>query len=180
MGEMPMITERGSFIINGAERVVVSQLHRSPGIAFETTPHTSGKTLFSFRIIPDRGTWLETQFGRSGQGSSRPSRKPSSGTLHDAMSSAAIIARWVFTGPNQLFCTATLFIGTSRLRGQCSPSARQHASRGPPLMIATASPRVAAAMTGRRSRPAKGGWERRFGSWMSAEFWANRGGSPAR
>ena len=62
MGEMPMITERGSFIINGAERVVVSQLHRSPGICFEVTPHTSGKLLYSFRIIPDRGTWLETQF----------------------------------------------------------------------------------------------------------------------
>jgi DNA-directed RNA polymerase subunit beta len=65
MGEMPMITERGSFIINGAERVVVSQLHRSPGIAFETTPHTSGKILHSFRIIPDRGTWLETQFDQN-------------------------------------------------------------------------------------------------------------------
>jgi DNA-directed RNA polymerase subunit beta len=65
MGELPMITERGSFIINGAERVVVSQLHRSPGIAFETTPHTSGKTLYSFRIIPDRGTWLETQFDQN-------------------------------------------------------------------------------------------------------------------
>jgi DNA-directed RNA polymerase subunit beta len=65
MGEMPMITDRGSFIINGAERVVVSQLHRSPGIAFETTPHTSGKTLHSFRIIPDRGTWLETQFDQN-------------------------------------------------------------------------------------------------------------------
>ncbi|MCC5833624.1 MAG: DNA-directed RNA polymerase subunit beta [Opitutales bacterium] len=65
MGEMPMITERGSFIINGAERVVVSQLHRSPGIAFEVSPHTSGKTLHSFRIIPDRGTWLETQFDQN-------------------------------------------------------------------------------------------------------------------
>ncbi len=65
MGEMPMITERGSFIINGAERVVVSQLHRSPGICFEETPHTSGKMLFSFRIIPDRGTWLEVQFDQN-------------------------------------------------------------------------------------------------------------------
>ena len=54
MGEMPMITQRGSFIINGAERVVVSQLHRSPGICFEVAPHTSGKLLHSFRIIPDR------------------------------------------------------------------------------------------------------------------------------
>ncbi len=62
MGDIPMVTERGSFIINGAERVVVSQLHRSPGIAFEVTPHPNGKPLHSFRIIPDRGTWLEVQF----------------------------------------------------------------------------------------------------------------------
>lgn len=62
MGEIPHITERGSFIINGAERVVVSQLHRSPGIAFESSTHTSGKILHSYRIIPDRGTWLEVQF----------------------------------------------------------------------------------------------------------------------
>jgi len=65
MGELPMISERGSVIINGAERVVVSQLHRSPGIAFEVAPHTSGKLLHSFRIIPDRGTWLETQFDQN-------------------------------------------------------------------------------------------------------------------
>jgi len=62
MGEIPMVTSRGSFIINGAERVVVSQLHRSPGICYEITPHTNGKLLHSFRIIPDRGTWLEVQF----------------------------------------------------------------------------------------------------------------------
>ena len=54
MGELPMISERGSFIINGAERVIVSQLHRSPGIAFEESVHTSGKVLHAFRIIPDR------------------------------------------------------------------------------------------------------------------------------
>ena len=62
MGELPIVTERGSFIINGAERVVVSQLHRSPGVSFEETVHTSGKTLHGFRIIPDRGTWIEAQF----------------------------------------------------------------------------------------------------------------------
>ncbi len=62
MGEVPMVTSRGSFIINGAERVVVSQLHRSPGICYEETQHTNGKQLLSFRIIPDRGTWLEVQF----------------------------------------------------------------------------------------------------------------------
>jgi len=65
MGELPLITERGSFIINGAERVIVSQLHRSPGIAFEEAPHTSGKMLHSFRIIPDRGTWIEVQFDQN-------------------------------------------------------------------------------------------------------------------
>lgn len=62
MGEIPVMTPQGSFIINGAERVVISQLHRSPGIAFEKTLHTTGKMLYAFRIIPDRGTWLEVQF----------------------------------------------------------------------------------------------------------------------
>ena len=65
MGELPMVSERGSFIINGAERVIVSQLHRSPGIAFEESVHTSGKILHAFRIIPDRGTWLEVQFDQN-------------------------------------------------------------------------------------------------------------------
>lgn len=65
MGELPMMTERGSFIINGAERVVVSQLHRSPGICYEVAPHSSGKSLYSYRIIPDRGTWLEAQFDQN-------------------------------------------------------------------------------------------------------------------
>ncbi|PWU07522.1 MAG: DNA-directed RNA polymerase subunit beta, partial [Verrucomicrobia bacterium] len=65
LGEFPMITKSGSFIINGAERVVVSQLHRSPGISFEESAHTSGKILYAFRIIPDRGTWLELQFDQN-------------------------------------------------------------------------------------------------------------------
>jgi len=62
MGEIPLMTPQGTFVINGAERVVVSQLHRSPGICFEQTPHANGKILHSFRIIPDRGSWLEVQF----------------------------------------------------------------------------------------------------------------------
>jgi DNA-directed RNA polymerase subunit beta len=64
MGEIPLMTPSASFVINGAERVIVSQLHRSPGICFESTIHTSGKVLFGFRIIPDRGTWLECQFDK--------------------------------------------------------------------------------------------------------------------
>ena len=62
MGEMPLMTPSGTFVINGAERVIVSQLHRSPGLAFEASQHANGKTLHSFRIIPDRGSWFETQF----------------------------------------------------------------------------------------------------------------------
>jgi DNA-directed RNA polymerase subunit beta len=62
MGELPLMTPQGTFVINGAERVVVSQLHRSPGIAFEAVTHANGKVLHSFRIIPDRGSWFEAAF----------------------------------------------------------------------------------------------------------------------
>ncbi len=62
MGDIPLMTPSGSFIFNGSERVVVSQLHRSPGICFESTIHANGKTLYNYRIIPDRGTWLEVAF----------------------------------------------------------------------------------------------------------------------
>ena len=65
MGELPLMTPQGTFVINGAERVIVSQLHRSPGLAFEATQHPNGKTLYSFRIIPDRGSWYEAQFDTS-------------------------------------------------------------------------------------------------------------------
>src|SRR5438552_14213889 len=62
MGELPLMTPQGTFVINGAERVIVSQLHRSPGICFESSLHLNGKVLFSFRIIAHRGSWLEVQF----------------------------------------------------------------------------------------------------------------------
>src|ERR1043166_191602 len=62
MGEIPLMTPQGTFVINGAERVVVSQLHGSPGIAFESSVHLNGKVRYSFRIIPDRGSWIEVQF----------------------------------------------------------------------------------------------------------------------
>ena len=65
MGEMPLMTKTGSFVINGTERVIVSQLHRSPGVFFEHDrgkTHSSGKLLFSARIIPYRGSWLDFEF----------------------------------------------------------------------------------------------------------------------
>ncbi|MBV1774854.1 DNA-directed RNA polymerase subunit beta [Burkholderiaceae bacterium DAT-1] len=65
MGEIPLMTNNGSFIINGTERVIVSQLHRSPGVFFEHDKgktHSSGKLLFSARVIPYRGSWLDFEF----------------------------------------------------------------------------------------------------------------------
>src|SRR5688500_9135018 len=65
MGEIPLMTRNGSFIINGTERVIVSQLHRSPGVFFEHDrgkTHSSGKLLFSARVIPYRGSWLDFEF----------------------------------------------------------------------------------------------------------------------
>ena len=59
LGELPLITDKGTFIINGAERVIVSQLHRSPGVFFDEIIHPNGKKLFSARIIPYRGSWVE-------------------------------------------------------------------------------------------------------------------------
>ncbi len=59
IGELPLMTETGTFIINGAERVIVSQLHRSPGVSLEESTHPSGKRLYSVRIIPYRGAWIE-------------------------------------------------------------------------------------------------------------------------
>jgi DNA-directed RNA polymerase subunit beta len=65
MGEIPLMTENGTFVINGTERVIVSQLHRSPGVFFEHDKgktHSSGKLLYSARVIPYRGSWLDFEF----------------------------------------------------------------------------------------------------------------------
>jgi DNA-directed RNA polymerase subunit beta len=65
MGDLPLMTETGTFIVNGTERVIVSQLHRSPGVFFDHDKgktHSSGKLLFSARVIPYRGSWLDFEF----------------------------------------------------------------------------------------------------------------------
>ena len=65
MGDMPLMTENGTFIINGTERVIVSQMHRSPGVLFDHDrgkTHSSGKFLFAARVIPYRGSWLDFEF----------------------------------------------------------------------------------------------------------------------
>ncbi|MCP4229396.1 MAG: DNA-directed RNA polymerase subunit beta, partial [bacterium] len=67
LGEVPLMTERGSFIINGAERVIVSQLHRSPGLVTKHKEHSSGRILFGASIIPHRGSWLEFLYNIHGE-----------------------------------------------------------------------------------------------------------------
>jgi len=65
LGELPLMTENGTFVINGTERVIVTQLHRSPGVIFDSDKgksHSSGKVLFNARIIPYRGSWLDFEF----------------------------------------------------------------------------------------------------------------------
>jgi len=62
IGDMPLMSDYGTFVINGDERVIVSQLHRSPGVSFEKSLHHNGKMLYSARIIPHRGVWLEFEF----------------------------------------------------------------------------------------------------------------------
>ena len=59
LGELPLITDRGTFIVNGAERVIVTQLHRSPGVFFGQSVHANGTKLYSARIIPFKGSWIE-------------------------------------------------------------------------------------------------------------------------
>ncbi|MFL5079251.1 MAG: DNA-directed RNA polymerase subunit beta, partial [Microvirga sp.] len=65
MGDMPLMTDNGTFVVNGTERVIVSQMHRSPGVFFDHDKgktHSSGKLLFAARIIPYRGSWLDIEF----------------------------------------------------------------------------------------------------------------------
>ena len=65
LGDLPLMTNNGTFVVNGTERVVVSQLHRSPGVFFdhdEGKTHASGKVLYNARIIPYRGSWLDFEF----------------------------------------------------------------------------------------------------------------------
>src|SRR5712675_493774 len=65
LGELPLMTDNGTFIVNGTERVIVSQLHRSPGVFFDHDrgkTHSSGKLIYSARVIPYRGSWLDFEF----------------------------------------------------------------------------------------------------------------------
>ena len=78
MGDMPLMTPNGTFVVNGTERVIVSQMHRSPGVFFDHDKgktHSSGKLLFACRIIPYRGSWLDFEFDAKDH-RVRPDRPP--------------------------------------------------------------------------------------------------------
>src|SRR6056300_365478 len=78
MGELPLMTDNGTFVINGTERVIVSQLHRSPGVFFDHDrgkTHSSGKLLYSARVIPYRGSWLDFEFDPKDQVFARIDRR---------------------------------------------------------------------------------------------------------
>ncbi|HNO76124.1 DNA-directed RNA polymerase subunit beta [Nitrosomonas mobilis] len=126
MGEIPLMTETGSFVINGTERVIVSQLHRSPGVFFEHDrgkTHSSGKLLFSARIIPYRGSWLDFEFDSKDYVYFRIDRrrKMPVTTLLKAMgfSSAQILAEF-FEFDRFTFSKKGIFFGLQpeRLRGE--------------------------------------------------------------
>ena len=79
LGEFPIMLGGGEFIINGTERVIVTQLHRSPGVDFSVEIHTSDKKLHSCWIIPERGSWISTRSSRrSGRSPASASRRPRS------------------------------------------------------------------------------------------------------
>ena len=87
MGEIPLMTDNGTFVINGTERVIVSQLHRSPGVFFDHDKgktHSSGKLLYSARVIPYRGSWLDFEFDPR-TWCMRPYRSPPQAASHDSV-----------------------------------------------------------------------------------------------
>lgn len=126
LGELPLMTDNGTFVINGTERVIVSQLHRSPGVFFDHDrgkSHSSGKLLFSARIIPYRGSWLDFEFDAKDCVFSRIDRRrklPVSIILRAlGMSDTEILD--TFFDKNTLFISqeeSSLELVPSRLRGE--------------------------------------------------------------
>ncbi|HBG93937.1 MAG TPA: DNA-directed RNA polymerase subunit beta [Chromatiaceae bacterium] len=125
MGDLPLMTETGTFIINGTERVIVSQLHRSPGVFFDHDKgktHSSGKLLFSARVIPYRGSWLDFEFDPKDNVYVRIDRRrklPATILLRALGYSAdEILARFFETDTFDLGETLALDLVPERLRGE--------------------------------------------------------------
>jgi len=113
MGEIPLMTDNGTFVINGTERVIVSQLHRSPGVFFEHDKgktHSSGKLLYSARIIPYRGSWLDFEFDPKDQVFVRIDRRrklPASILLR-AMEFLIVVLGWISNLTLRIKCSSGL------------------------------------------------------------------------
>ncbi|MBI4756064.1 MAG: DNA-directed RNA polymerase subunit beta [Betaproteobacteria bacterium] len=126
MGEIPLMTVNGSFVINGTERVIVSQLHRSPGVFFEHDrgkTHSSGKLLFSARVIPYRGSWLDFEFDPKDYLYFRVDRRrkmPATNLLKAiGLTPAEILAAFFETDTFQIGATSILWsLVPERLRGE--------------------------------------------------------------
>ena len=126
MGEMPLMTEKGTFVINGTERVIVSQLHRSPGVFFDHDKgktHSSGKLLFNARVIPYRGSWLDFEYDQKDLLFVRIDRRrklPATIVLRALdYSTEEILALFFETDHIQLQSEgATISLVAARLRGQ--------------------------------------------------------------
>ena len=104
MGEIPLMTENGTFIINGTERVIVSQLHRSPGVFFDHDrgkTHSSGKLLYSARVIPYRGSWLDFEFDP------KDFRSSCASTAAASCRRPCCCARWATTPSRSSRCSST-------------------------------------------------------------------------
>jgi DNA-directed RNA polymerase subunit beta len=126
MGEMPLMTDNGTFIVNGTERVIVSQLHRSPGVFFDHDKgktHSSGKLLYNARVIPYRGSWLDFEFDPKDLVFVRIDRRrklPASILLRALNFSTEEILATFFENDNYRLTTdgAMLKLIPSRLRGE--------------------------------------------------------------
>ena len=130
MGDMPLMTSNGTFVINGTERVIVSQMHRSPGVFFDHDKgktHSSGKLLFAARIIPYRGSWLDFEFDAKDIVYVRIDRKRKL-----PVTTCSMASKWT-TSIFLLNSTRKFTSNRTRTAGRCrsSPSAGGTSSRTP-------------------------------------------------
>ena len=133
MGDMPLMTKNGTFVVNGTERVIVSQMHRSPGVFFDHDKgktHSSGKLLFASRVIPYRGSWLDFEFDAKDVVYARIDRR------RKTAGDDALLWRWEWTAKKScrdLLRPQSLYVSaTARADGgfRSVPSGCAGASRG--------------------------------------------------
>ena len=117
MGDLPLMTDNGTFVINGTERVIVSQMHRSPGVFYDHDKgktHSSGKFLFSARIIPYRGSWLDFEFDAKDLIHVRIDRRPQAADDHAAAGARSEPGRSSATSTTRSPSPAAARAGSSR------------------------------------------------------------------